>query len=69
LGGGLSAQGEVVLKATPALEAPRRRGAMVRVISTSEVLISSYVVQWTHVTSSFMGHKNIGKSQRNVMTP
>jgi hypothetical protein len=27
------------------------------------------VIGWTHVMSSFVGHKNICKFQRTVMTP
>jgi hypothetical protein len=43
MGGGLSTQREVVPKASPTLEGPRRRWATVRVISTPEVLISGDV--------------------------
>jgi hypothetical protein len=57
-----------VPKATPTLAAPSWGRAATKVISMLEVLISGDVAQWTHVTSSFVGHRNIYKSQRTVMT-
>jgi hypothetical protein len=35
----------------------------------SEVYQMDDMAGWTHVTSLFVGHKNICKSQRTVMTP
>jgi hypothetical protein len=62
-------QGEGCIESYPReLEVPRWRRVVAKGISAPEVLIYGNVAQWTCVAPSFMGHKNICKSQRTVMT-
>jgi hypothetical protein len=58
LGGGLSAQSNVSTEVTSVLED----------IGTPEVPLYIATSQWTHVAPSFMGHRNICKSQKIIMT-
>jgi hypothetical protein len=44
------------------------KGVEAEVIGVPEVLSADDVARWTRVTSPFMGHRNICKSQRTVMT-
>jgi hypothetical protein len=62
-------QGEILPKATCAVEASRQGRVAAKVISTPEVLISGDVAQWTRVAYSFMGHENIYKLKGTAMTP
>jgi hypothetical protein len=66
--GELSVQ-RMALKVISTEEASRRRQISPRVISTSEVSDFSVIAQGTHVMFSLVGHRNICKSQRTVMTP
>jgi hypothetical protein len=52
----------------PVPEASRWRWTVAEIIGVSEVPMFDDVARWTHVASSFMGHENIYKSQRIVMT-
>jgi hypothetical protein len=58
-----------MLKVTSTQDASRWRWMALKVISAPEVPVSSVVAQWTHVMSLLVGHKNICKSQRTVITP
>jgi hypothetical protein len=42
---------------------------VLKVISAPEVSVSTIAAQWTRVTSPLVGHRNICKLQRTVMTP
>jgi hypothetical protein len=44
------------------------KGVEAEVIGVPEVLSADDAARWTRVTSPFMGHRNICKSQRTVMT-
>jgi hypothetical protein len=46
----------------------RWRWTVAKIIVATEVLVLDDVAPWTHVASSFMGHRNICKSQRTVIT-
>jgi hypothetical protein len=60
--------GEITPKVISAPEALRRHRTEAKIIGALEVLVLDHVAWWTHVTPSFMGHGNICKSQRTVMT-
>jgi hypothetical protein len=49
-------------------EASRRQWTVAEVIGVPEVLMFNDVVRWTRVTSLFVGHKNICKYQKTIMT-
>jgi hypothetical protein len=59
---------EIALKVISAPEASGWRWTVVKIIGAPEVLVLDDVARWTHVTSSFVGHRNICKSQRTVIT-
>jgi hypothetical protein len=47
----------------------KRRWMVPKVISASELQVSSVTAQWTRVMTPLVRHENIFKSQRTVMTP
>jgi hypothetical protein len=59
---------EVTLEVIPVLEASRWRWTMTEIIGVLEVFTFDDVARWARVASSFVGHENICKSQRVVMT-
>jgi hypothetical protein len=59
---------EIAPKVVSAPEASGWRWTMAKIIGVSKVLVLDDVARWTCVTSSFVGHENICKSQKIVMT-
>jgi hypothetical protein len=45
------------------------KGAESEVISVPEIFLAGDTTRWTCITFLFVGHENICKSQRTVMTP
>jgi hypothetical protein len=68
-GEGFPAQVEVVSEVVSVPEASRWRWTMAKIIDVPEALVFDDMAWWTRVASSFVGHENICKSQRTVMTP
>jgi hypothetical protein len=68
LGRGLLAKGEIAPKVTSVSEALGWWRTTTEIISTPKVQVFGDVAWWTHDTFLFMGHRNICKSQRTVMT-
>jgi hypothetical protein len=50
------------------LDASQWQWTAAEVFGVPEVLVFDDVVRWTRVTSSFVEHRNICKSQMTVMT-
>jgi hypothetical protein len=68
LGRGLLAKGEIAPKVTSVWEASGWWRTTMEIINTLEVQVFGDMAWWTRVASLFVGHRNICKSQRTVMT-
>jgi hypothetical protein len=59
---------EVTPEVVPMPEASRWRWTVAEIIDVPEVLTFNDMARWARLTSSFVEHGNICKSQRTVMT-
>jgi hypothetical protein len=68
IGRRIPGHGEIAPNVVSVPEATWWRWAEAKVISAPEVLVLDDLAWWTHVAPSFVGHENICKYQRIVLT-